>query len=333
MFVAIVESGILFVLPLGGVLYLQGSLSAADYLFFMIMSMVFLSSLLNLLTFAMTFNQIMSGMERIQDIMDLPEASEGTLALDPAKPHAVAFDHVTFGYGAAETNALTDVSLDLPAGSLTAFVGPSGAGKTTAAQLIPKFWETRQGAVRIDGHALSELRTDNLMDLVSFVFQEAFMLDDTLYENIRLGRPNATREQVEAAARAAQIHDTIEGLPNGYDTLLGENGVKLSGGERQRISIARALLKDAPIVLLDEATASLDVENETVVQQALSRLLAGKTVIVIAHRMRTVENADKIVVLKDGVVAEQGTPAQLKAAGGEFARMVALQKEAADWQL
>ena len=147
-FVAIVESGILFVLPLGGVLYLQGSLSAADYLFFMIMSMVFLSSLLNLLTFAMTFNQIMSGMERIQDIMDLPEASEGTLALDPAKPHAVAFDHVTFGYGAAETNALTDVSLDLPAGSLTAFVGPSGAGKTTAAQLIPKFWETRRGAHR-----------------------------------------------------------------------------------------------------------------------------------------------------------------------------------------
>lgn len=181
----------------------------------------------------MTFNQIMSGMERIQDIMDLPEASEGTLALDPAKPHAVAFDHVTFGYGAAETNALTDVSLDLPAGSLTAFVGPSGAGKTTAAQLIPKFWENAQGAVRIDGHALSELRTDNLMDLVSFVFQEAF------HARRHPVREHRSADRTPRASRwrpprgAAQIHDTIEGLPNGYDTLLGENGVKLSGGERR----------------------------------------------------------------------------------------------------
>ena len=320
-FVAIVESGILFVLPLGGVLYLQGSLSAADYLFFMIMSMVFLSSLLNLLTFAMTFNQIMSGMERIQDIMDLPEASEGTLALDPAKPHAVAFDHVTFGYGAAETNALTDVSLDLPAGSLTAFVGPSGAGKTTAAQLIPKFWETRQGAVRIDGHALSELRTDNLMDLVSFVFQEAFMLDDTLYENIRLGRPNATREQVEAAARAAQIHDTIEGLPNGYDTLLGENGVKLSGGERQRVCIARAILKDAPIIVFDEATSFTDIENEHRIQLALSHLLTNKTCIMIAHRLHTIVHADQICVFDHGRLRERGTHDSLIKQDGAYARM------------
>ena len=168
------------------------------------------------------------------------------------------------------------------------------------------------------------------------MFQDVLLFDDTVMGNIRLGRRDATDEEVLAAARAANCDEFVNRMPQGYDTMIGENGSKLSGGERQRISIARALLKDAPIVLLDEATASLDVENETVVQQALSRLLAGKTVmtvIVIAHRMRTVENADKIVVLKDGVVAEQGTPAQLKAAGGEFARMVALQKEAAAWQL
>ena len=165
------------------------------------------------------------------------------------------------------------------------------------------------------------------------VLQDAWLFDGTIAENIAYGCPEATRDEIVAAARAAQVDFFVRTMPQGYDTMIGENGSKLSGGERQRISIARALLKDAPIVLLDEATASLDVENETVVQQALSRLLAGKTVIVIAHRMRTVENADKIVVLKDGVVAEQGTPTQLKAAGGEFARMIALQKEAAAWQL
>ena len=167
----------------------------------------------------------------------------------------------------------------------------------------------------------------------SFVFQNVYLFHDTIANNIRFGQPDAPMEQVAAAAKKARCYDFIMALPDGFQTVVGEGGATLSGGEKQRISIARALLKDAPIVLLDEATASLDVENETVVQQALSRLLAGKTVIVIAHRMRTVENADKIVVLKDGVVAEQGAPAQLKAAGGEFARMVALQKEAAAWQL
>ncbi len=200
-------------------------------------------------------------------------------------------------------------------------MGPSGAGKTTAAQLIPKFWETRQGAVRIDGHALSELRTDNLMDLVSFVFQEAFMLDDTLYENIRLGRPNATREQVEAAARAAQIHDTIEGLPNGYDTLLGENGVKLSGGERQRVCIARAILKDAPIIVFDEATSFTDIENEHRIQLALSHLLTNKTCIMIAHRLHTLGHADQICVCDHGRLRERGTHDSLIKQDGAYARM------------
>ena len=184
-----------------------------------------------------------------------------------------------------------------------------------------------------DFHRSREKDTGNRVLTAIQTGQGVLLFDDTVMGNIRLGRRDATDEEVLAAARAANCDEFVSRMPQGYDTMIGENGSKLSGGERQRISIARALLKDAPIVLLDEATASLDVENETVVQQALSRLLAGKTVIVIAHRMRTVENADKIVVLKDGVVAEQGIPAQLKAAGGEFARMVALQKEAAAWQL
>lgn len=195
--------------------------------------------------------------------------------------------------------------------------------------------ETIMGDVQAMEHAYSHVLGELWGAIIAsaIVFQDVLLFDDTVMGNIRLGRRDATDEKVLAAARAANCDEFVSRMPQGYDTMIGENGSKLSGGERQRISIARALLKDAPIVLLDEATASLDVENETVVQQALSRLLAGKTVIVIAHRMRTVENADKIVVLKDGVVAEQGTPAQLKAAGGEFARMVALQKEAATWQL
>lgn len=189
------------------------------------------------------------------------------------------------------------------------------------------------GSVSLGGRDVRDYSYDSLIRNFSFVFQRTYLFSDTIANNIRFGKPDASMEEVMAAAKKARCYDFVMALPDGFDTVIGEGGATLSGGERQRISIARALLKDAPIVLLDEATASLDVENETVVQQALSRLLAGKTVIVIAHRMRTVENADKIVVLKDGVVAEQGAPAQLKAAGGEFARMVALQKEAATWQL
>ena len=194
-------------------------------------------------------------------------------------------------------------------------------------------WDVTRGSIKVGGVDISTVDPEVLLSDYSMVFQDVVLFDDTVMENIRLGKHGADDEEVLAAAKAANCDEFVSRMPQGYDTMIGENGSKLSGGERQRISIARALLKDAPIVLLDEATASLDVENETVVQQALSRLLAGKTVIVIAHRMRTVENADKIVVLKDGVVAEQGAPAQLKAAGGEFARMVALQKEAAASQL
>lgn len=318
-FVALVESGILFALPLGGLLFLRGSLPVETYLFFMIMSMVFLSSLLNLMNFSMMFTQITSGMGRIRKITDLPATVEGSATLDKARPHRVAFEQVTFRYDKADV--LRDISLELPPGSLTAFVGASGAGKTTAAQLIPKFWEVTGGAIRIDGENINALKTENLMDLVSFVFQETFMLNDTIYENIAIGSKTASKAQVEAAARAAQIHDFIESLPGGYQTRIGEDGVKLSGGEKQRICIARAILKDAPVIVFDEATSFTDMENEHKIQLALGNLLEGKTTIMIAHRLHTIVNADLICVFDGGQVVETGTHQALLEKQGSYSRM------------
>jgi ATP-binding cassette subfamily B protein len=318
-FVALVESGLLFALPLGGFLYFQGSLTVGDYLFFMIMSMVFLSSLLNVLNFAMLFNQIMSGLKRIQDIMEIPPATEGNETLEKTQPHNVTFEHVTFRYD--KTDVLKDIDLQLPAGKLTAFVGASGAGKTTAAQLIPKFWEVTDGAIRIDGKNITELRTENLMDLVSFVFQETFMLNASIYENIAIGNRAATHEQVESAANAAQIHDFIMSLPDGYDTRLGEDGVKMSGGEKQRVCIARAILKDAPIIVFDEATSYTDIENEHKIQLALANLLKRKTTIMIAHRLHTIANADQICVFQQGRLEDVGTHKELLEKNGHYFQM------------
>ncbi len=318
-FVTLVESGILFALPLGGWFYFQGSLSSGNYLFFMIMSMVFLTSLLNLMNFAMMFNQIMSGLSRIQDIMNIPDAAEGTHTLKKSEKHDVAFKHVTFRYDKAEV--LKDINITLPAGTVTAFVGASGAGKTTAAQLIPKFWEVTDGAICIDNENINTLKTENLMDLVSFVFQETFMLNDSIYQNIAIGNKSATREEVEAAAKAAQIHDFIMSLPHGYDTKLGEDGVKMSGGEKQRVCIARAILKDAPIIVFDEATSYTDIENEHKIQIALSNLLKGKTTVMIAHRLHTIVGADQICVFDQGRIAEKGTHTELLEKNGLYSRM------------
>ena len=318
-FVALVESGILFALPVGGFLYFSGSLLVQEYLFFMVMSMVFLSSLLNLMNLAMMFNQIMSGMSRIQTIMDLPCTTEGKATFEKGQEHSVSFEHVTFRYD--KTDVLHDVNLTLPAGSLTAFVGASGAGKTTAAQLIPKFWEAAEGAVKIDGINITQIKTENLMELVSFVFQETFMLSDSIYQNIAIGDENAVREQVEAAAKAAQIHEFIMSLPNGYDTKLGDDGVKLSGGEKQRVCIARAILKDAPVIVFDEATSYTDIENEHKIQLALANLLKGKTTVMIAHRLHTIVEADQICVFHRGRIEETGTHKQLLAADGRYSKM------------
>ena len=257
---------------------------------------------------------------------------EGSTDFAP-RGHDVVFEDVSFSYGDGE-QVLRDVSFTAREGEVTALVGLSGSGKSTVAKLAARFWDADAGSVRVGGVNVADVDPETLLADYAEVFQDVVLFDDTVMGNIRLGRVGATDEEVLAAARAAMCDEFVSRMPQGYDTMIGENGGRLSGGERQRISIARAILKDAPVVLLDEATASLDVENETQVQQALSRLLAGKTVLVIAHRMRTVANADKIVVLKEGRVAEQGAPAELMAReGGLYRRMVELQTEASGWSL
>ena len=257
---------------------------------------------------------------------------EGSTDFAP-RGHDVVFEDVSFSYGDGE-RVLRGVSFTAREGEVTALVGPSGSGKSTVAKLAARFWDADAGSVRVGGVNVADVDLETLLADYAEVFQDVVLFDDTVMGNIRLGRVGATDEEVLAAARAAMCDEFVSRMPQGYDTMIGENGGRLSGGERQRISIARAILKDAPVVLLDEATASLDVENETQVQQALSRLLAGKTVLVIAHRMRTVANADKIVVLKEGRVAEQGAPAELMAReGGLYRRMVELQTEASGWSL
>ena len=267
--------------------------------------------------------------DRMNEIYNTPTA-EGVERFQP-KGHDIVFDHVGFAYD--KKKVLDGVNFTAREGEVTALVGPSGSGKSTCARLAARLWDVTEGTIRVGDVDISTVDPEALLTDYSMVFQDVVLFDDTVMENIRLGKRGATDQEVRAAAEAANCGEFIRRLPQGYDTPIGENGAKLSGGERQRISIARALLKNAPIVLLDEATASLDVENETKVQGALSRLLAGKTVLVIAHRMRTVAGADHIVVLENGHVAEQGTPAELMERGGLYRRMVELQSESARWKL
>lgn len=267
--------------------------------------------------------------DRMMEIYNTPTA-EGAAKFKP-NGHDIVFDHVGFAYD--EKDVLRDVSFTAKEGEITALVGPSGSGKSTCARLAARLWDVSRGSIKVGGVDISTIDPEVLLTDYSMVFQDVVLFDDTVMENIRLGKRGATDDQVLAAAKAANCDEFVRKLPKGYNTPIGENGAKLSGGERQRISIARALLKDAPIVLLDEATASLDVENETKVQGALSRLLAGKTVLVIAHRMRTVEAADKIVVLADGQVAEEGSPSVLIARDGLYRRMVKLQQQSSQWHI
>ena len=267
---------------------------------------------------------------RLNEIHETPTA-EGAAEFRPAG-HDIEFRDVSFAYD--DQQVLNGVDFTAKEGEVTALVGPSGSGKSTCARLAARLWDIQKGSIKVGGTDIQDVDPEVLLGDYSMVFQDVVLFDDTVMENIRLGRHGATDEEVLAAAKAANCDEFVEKLPEGYGTFIGENGAKLSGGERQRISIARALLKNAPIVLLDEATASLDVENETKVQGALSRLLAGKTVLVIAHRMRTVEAADRIVVLADGRVAETGTPEELlKKENGIFRRMAQLQASSAEWSI
>ena len=244
---------------------------------------------------------------------------------------SVEFQDVSFAYG--DRTILDHVSLTVPSGSITAVVGPSGGGKTTLCNLIARFWDVQSGKITVGGYDVREYKLDSLMKNISMVFQSVYLFNDTVENNIKFGRPDATHEQVVAAARAACCHDFIMALPDGYDTVLGEGGGSLSGGEKQRISIARAMLKDAPIVILDEATASVDPENEAELQAAISALTRGKTLIMIAHRLNTVRNANQILVLSGGHIVQRGTHQELMAQGGLYADFVGVRQEALRWKL
>ena len=317
----VIESGVLFTMPLGGYLYLKGRLGLEDYIFFMVMGIVFLSSFNNILNFAQIFSQISSGIERVRDVMAIDETEGGSVEITNQKGLEIEFKGVDFSYKDTEKKVLEDISVVLPKGKLTAFVGESGAGKSTAAQLIPRFWDVSKGNIYIEGTDIKDISVKNLMDNMSFVFQEAFVLNDTVYANIVIGKDDATKEEVYAAAKAAQIHDFIMSLPDGYDTKMGTEGVKFSGGERQRLCIARAILKDAPIVVFDEATSFTDGENEHKIQLALNKLLEGKTTIMVAHRLHTIMDAAKICVFKEGRIVEEGTHQTLLEKNGEYARL------------
>ena len=325
----IMRLGVATTILVGAGLILSGQIDfMLLFLFLMVITRIYAPFDQSLALIAELFVSQVSA-DRMNALFDTPIA-EGAEAFHP-KGHDIVFDHVNFAYD--EKAVLHDVSFTAKEGEITALVGPSGSGKSTCARLAARLWDVTGGAIRVGGVDIATVDPEVLLTDYSMVFQDVVLFDDTVMENIRLGRRGASDAQVMAAAKAANCEEFVSKLPQGYQTPIGENGAKLSGGERQRISIARALLKNAPIVLLDEATASLDVENETKVQGALSRLLAGKTVLVIAHRMRTVAGADHIVVLKDGCVAEQGTPQALMSQGSLFRHMVELQNQSARWQL
>ena len=243
----------------------------------------------------------------------------------------IVFDHAAFSYKDGE-QVLSDVSFTAKQGEVTALIGPSGGGKTTVSRLAARFWDIDSGRITVGGMNVSEIDPEKLLSLYSIVFQDVTLFNNTVMENIRIGRKDASDEEVKAAARLAHCEEFIEKMPEKWNSMIGENGSELSGGERQRISIARAFLKDAPIILMDEATASLDVDNESLIQESVSRLIKNKTVLIIAHRMRTVDGADKIVVLKDGRVAETGSPAELKQSGGVYRHMVDMQLRSEQWK-
>ena len=332
----VVPAGMILKLGIGTVALVGGMLLASNaitvltfFLYLLVVSRLYdplSSSLQNLAAIISTNIPI----ERMNEIENYP-VQPGTAELK-TNGYDIVFDNVSFAYNTGE-QVLSGVSFTAKQGEVTALIGPSGGGKSTAARLAARFWDADSGKITLGGTDVKTVDPEKLLSAYSIVFQDVTLFNNTVMENIRIGRQNATDEEVLAAAREAQCDEFVEKLPEGYRTMIGENGSALSGGERQRISIARALLKDSPVILLDEATASLDAENETHIQRAISRLVKGKTVLIIAHRMRTVEGADKLVLLKDGKVAEQGSPEELLAKGGIYAKMCKLQQQSGAWRI
>ncbi len=326
----VLKLGIASVALTGSVLLIGGSIDILTLFLFLLVASRLYDPMQGALQNLAAVIAMRTNVGRMNEILEYPvQTGSETLTNQGCD---IVFNHVGFAYNSGET-VLRDVSFTAKQGEVTALVGPSGGGKTTVSRLAARFWDYQKGRITVGGMDVSRIDPEKLMSLYSIVFQDVTLFDNTILENIRLGRKDATDEEVLAAARLANCDEFAEKLPDKWNTDIGENGCALSGGERQRISIARAFLKDAPIILLDEATASLDVENETLIQTALSRLIRNKTVLIIAHRMRTVSGADQIVVLKDGAVAEQGSPAELLQKEGLFAHMVRLQTESQQWTL
>lgn len=326
----ILKLGMGTVALVGGILLAEGTLTVLSFFMFLLVASrlydPLASSLQNLAAIISTRIPI----ERMNSIENYP-VQPGTDELK-TKGYDIVFENVSFSYNTGE-QVLNNVSFTAKQGEVTALIGPSGGGKSTAAKLAARFWDADSGKITIGGQNVRKVDPEKLLSAYSIVFQDVTLFNNTVMENIRIGRQGATDAEVLAAAKEAQCDEFVEKLPEGYQTMIGENGSMLSGGERQRISIARALLKDSPVILLDEATASLDAENETQIQKAISRLVKGKTVLIIAHRMRTVKGADKLVLLKEGKVAEQGAPQELFAKGGLYTKMCTLQQQSGNWKM
>ena len=334
MFYTAAVNGVFAFLIAGGLLFTTHGVTPEfllNLLFYIIITPVISLTLTRMMYMSENKMVVADALARIDSVLEAAPMQVQAVPQYP-KDSSVTLQDVHFSYD-GKTEVIKGVSLEIQPGQTVAFVGPSGGGKTTVSRLAARFWDYQKGSITVGGMEVSRIDPEKLMSLYSIVFQDVTLFDNTILENIRLGRKDATDEEVLAAAKLANCEEFAEKLPDKWNTNIGENGCALSGGERQRISIARAFLKDAPIILLDEATASLDVENETAIQEALSRLIMDKTVLIIAHRMRTVSSADKIVVLKDGAVAEQGSPAQLLHKGGIFAHMVQLQTKSQGWSL
>ena len=324
----ILKFGIATVALVGSTLLIRGEIDIPLFFMFLLVASRLYAPLEGALQNLAAVISTKTNIDRMNEILDQPiQTGENQLI---NKGYDIVFDHVGFAYNTGET-VLKDVSFTAKQGEVTALVGPSGGGKTTVSRLASRFWDINKGKITVGGMDISKIEPETLLSLYSIVFQDVTLFNNTIMENIRIGRKDATDEEVIAAARLANCEEFAEKLPDGYNSMIGENGCELSGGERQRISIARAFLKNSPIILLDEATASLDVENETLIQAALSRLIKDKTVLVIAHRMRTVSGADKVVVLSNGTVAEQGTPEKLMNTGKIYPHMVKLQMISQDW--
>ena len=307
-FLCLVDTGLLFIIPIGGIMLLNGKITISVYILFLLMSTIFLNSLRTLFELSESLSFLLKGMEKIIEIFNEKEQESGNISFPEHFSESLKYENVTFAYNKAKV--INNFTLTIRAGTTTALVGPSGSGKTTIGLLAGRFWDIDEGKITIDGTDIKDISYESLMDNISFVFQDTFMLHDTIYENIIMGK-NYTREEVENTAKKAQIHDFIMSLPDRYETKIGEGGIKLSGGEKQRISIARAILKNTPIVILDEVTSYSDIENEAKIQSALKTLLKGKTALIIAHRLYTIKNADNIVFMKKGQITEQGTHEEL----------------------